>query len=172
MTGGAVVWLTGLPSSGKSTLARGIRARLTELGVASCILDGDEVRRALMPPPSYDATGRDHFYATLANLAALLASQELVVLVAATAHRREYRERARAKVQRFYEVWVDVSLEECRRRDTKGLYEGFASGRARDVPGEDAPYEPPPKPDVVATGGADENARAAVVRLLTQGDER
>ena len=88
---GVVVWLTGLPSSGKSTLARRVAATLRAAGRAVALLDGDEVRACLVPSPGYDDAGRGAFYATLARLAALLAHQGLVVLVPATAHRAEYR---------------------------------------------------------------------------------
>jgi adenylylsulfate kinase len=168
MSSGAVAWITGLPSSGKSKLARAVKARLTELGVACCMLDGDEVRKALVPTPGYDARARAQFYETLGNLAGLLAAQGAVVLVPATAHRREFRDYARSRAERFFEVWVNVPLEVVRSRDSKGLYREFASGQARDVPGEDAPYEPPANPDVVAGGGADEAAREALVALLTE----
>ena len=168
MSSGAVVWITGLPSSGKSKLARSLQARLVELRVSCCILDGDEIRQALVPTPGYDAEARAQFYATLGNLAVLLAAQGAIVLVPATAHRREYREHARSRAERFYEVWMDVPLDEVRRRDSKGLYREFARGQARDVPGEDAAYEPPTNPDVVARGGADEVAREALVVLLTR----
>ncbi len=101
MSAGAVVWLTGLPRSGKSTLAARVRDRLAGAGRATLILDGDEVRAALVPRPGYDATAREQFYETLARLASLLAHQGATVLVAATAHRRDFRERARRLAPRF-----------------------------------------------------------------------
>ena len=131
-TSSAVVWLTGLPSSGKTTLAAKLTERLRERSVLCCLLDGDELRAALIPRPGYDEASRVDFYATLGNLAALLERQGLIVVVAATAHRRDYRERARRAARRFLEVWVNVPLDECRRRDSKGLYAaaaGEADGR-------------------------------------------
>ena len=83
---GTVVWITGLPASGKSTLAQRIKAKI-ETAAPCCVLDSDELRFALVPPPGYDDRGRDDFYATVARLAAMLARQGLVVLVAATANR-------------------------------------------------------------------------------------
>ncbi|HEY6106413.1 MAG TPA: adenylyl-sulfate kinase, partial [Anaeromyxobacteraceae bacterium] len=85
--GGAVVWLTGLPASGKSTLAARLRERLEALGRMAVVLDGDAVREALVPRPGYSAEEREAFYQTLASLAGLLARQGLSVLVAATAPR-------------------------------------------------------------------------------------
>jgi adenylylsulfate kinase len=163
---GTLVWITGLPSAGKSVFARAVQAELHTRGVASCLLDGDEVRHALVPSPGYDPEARDQFYATLGNLAVLLAGQPLVVLVAATAHRRAYRDAARARVERFLEIWIDTPIDEVRRRDTKGLYAGFRAGSQQGVPGEDLAYEPPVEPDVVAHGGADPDALTRVLALL------
>ncbi len=157
---GAVVWLTGLPSSGKTTLARAIAERLHAAARPAALLDGDEVRAALVPPPGYDETARARFYATLGRLAALLARQGLIVLVAATAHRRIFRDAARAAVPRFVEVFVDTPAEECRRRDPKGLWSG---GAGAALPGAGVAYEPPALPEVVAHGGED---AAAVERVL------
>lgn len=160
---GGVVWITGLPSSGKSTLAgRALRALRGE-GLASCLLDGDEVRDALVPRPGYDAAGRDSFYETLARLSALLARQGLVVIVPATAHRRAYRERARALSPRLVEVFVDVPLSICRERDAKGLYRAAGAGEVGGLPGADVAYEPPRAPEIVARGGEDEAALQAIV---------
>jgi adenylylsulfate kinase len=166
---GTLVWITGLPSAGKSLLGRAIQSELKVRGVAACLLDGDDVRNVLVPQPGYDAESRDHFYATLGNLAVLLAGQPLVVLVAATAHRRAYRDSARSRVERFVEVWVDTPLEEVRRRDSKGLYAGYSLGERHAIPGEDLVYEPPLAPEVVAHGGADPDALTRVVRLVSNG---
>ncbi|AUX24943.1 adenylylsulfate kinase [Sorangium cellulosum] len=160
---GGVVWITGLPSSGKSTLAgRALRALRGE-GLASCLLDGDEVRDALVPRPGYDAAGRDGFYETLARLSALLARQGLVVVVPATAHRRAYRERARALAPRLVEVFVDVPPPICRERDAKGLYRAAGAGELGGLPGAGLDYEAPRAPEIVARGGEDDEAPRAIV---------
>jgi adenylylsulfate kinase len=163
---GMVVWITGLPSSGKSTLAARLRQRLVERGRPSCVLDGDEVRGAIVPAPGYTPEARDAFYATLARLAALIASQGLVVVVPATAHRAAYRAGAREIAPRFVEVHVDVSADECRRRDAKGLYAATSAGSAQGLPGADLAYELPASPDVVAAGGHDDEAVARVLALI------
>jgi adenylylsulfate kinase len=163
---GAVVWFTGLPSSGKSLLARRVLARLDSERRPCCLLDGDRVREILSPKPGYSPAERANFYLTLGRLAAELATQGLVVLVAATAHRRIYRDQVRALVPQFIEVWLHASLEECRRRDAKGLYEHFASGAVHELPGEDVSYEAPPTPEVTASGGDDNEAFAAVLARL------
>jgi adenylylsulfate kinase len=156
---GVVVWFTGLPRSGKSTLAGSLAAALAR---PSVLLDGDALRAAISPRPGYDADSREHFYATLGNLAALIAAQGHVVLVAATAHRRAFRDRARASCARFIEVHVAASAEECIARDREGLYQ-----TARDaLPGAGVRYEPPEAPEVIARGGRDERALAQLVRLI------
>ena len=154
------MWLTGLPSSGKSTLAAAMRERL---GERSCLLDGDEVRDALVPRPGYGDEARDQFYASLANLAALLARQGLVVLVPATAHRRSYRDRARAVAPRFVEIHVATGADECAERDPKGLWAGPARA---NLPGAGVEYEAPEQPDITAEGGLDPGAIEALVRRL------
>jgi adenylylsulfate kinase len=163
--GGAVVWLTGPPSSGKSTLARRIAIALGEAGRARCVLDGDELRAAMVPPPGYDEAARAAFYATLARLAALLAVQGLVVVVPATAYRRAFRDEARALAPRFVEVFVSTPLETCKERDAKGLY---AAGTA-DLPGAGLSYEAPLAPEVVASSGEDDEAVRRVLAALGAG---
>jgi adenylylsulfate kinase len=130
------------------------------------LLDGDRVRASLVPAPGYSAEERANFYESLARLAALVAEQGLVAVVAATAHRRVFRERARELAPRFVEVWVDTPPEECERRDAKGLYAARKQGEAHGVPGSDEAYEAPSQPDVVAHGGHDAEAIAAVLRRV------
>jgi adenylylsulfate kinase len=153
---GVVVWITGLPASGKSTLA----ARVHEALAGSVLLDGDALRALF--DLGYQPADRGRFYDILARLAALVAAQGLVVLVPATAHERRYRERARRLAPRFLEVFVRTPLAECRKRDPKGLY-------ARDVPGLPGlgvAYEEPTEPDVVAVGGRDEAAARRILALV------
>ena len=163
---GAVVWLTGLPASGKSTLATATRGRLLELAAACCVLDSDVVRRLVAPLLGYSDEAREAFYSALAGLAAELASQGLVVLVPATAHRRAYRERARQLAPRFLEVWVTTPLEECERRDDKGLY-AAAHRTPGNLPGVGVAYEAPEHAGVLAQGGHDHAAVAAIVEWVT-----
>ncbi len=162
---GVVVWFTGLPSSGKSSLAERVQARLSE---PCCLLDGDRLRKIIHANAGYSASDRDEFYTTLGALAAELARQGLVVLVAATARRRAHRQHARTHAPHFMEVWLDSGLDECRKRDAKGLYAGFARGSVRDLPGEDVEYEAPESPDVRATGARDEAALQLIVHRLEE----
>jgi adenylylsulfate kinase len=158
---GVVMWFTGLPSSGKSALARDVRAALSEGGVTSVLLDGDDVRASIHPVPEYSVKARRDFYRTLSCLAALLAKQGHVVLVAATANRRFYRAFARKLAPRFIEVFVDTPLDECRRRNAKGLY-----GAGHALPGEKVPYERPKQPDVHVKRGTSAHAVKKCVAAL------
>lgn len=140
---GLVVWFTGLPSSGKTTLAREVLRLLRAAGERCCLLDGDEVRECLHPPLGYGAKSRTDFYKTLGALAALLSRQGLVVVAAATSHRRVDRETARAMAEgRFLEVFVDTPLEVCEERDAKGLYAKARAGEIQNFPGVHEAYEP------------------------------
>jgi adenylylsulfate kinase len=154
-----VVWITGLPQTGKSTLARRIQAALDRCAV---VIDSDHVRDDVVPGWGYDDRDRDDFYESLARMAARLAAQDLVVLVAATANLTRYRDRARALAPAFLEVYVTADAAEAARRDQKGLYRD-APG---NLPGAGARYEAPRDPDVVAGGGFDEDAIAAVIARL------
>lgn len=169
---GAVAWLTGLPSSGKSTLGRRLAARLRAAGRPAALLDSDQLRAALGRPAGRGPAERAAFYRALARLAALLARQGLLVVVAATASRRAFRARARALAPAFLEVHLATPEATCRRRDPKGLYAGAAAGRVRGLPGAGAAYQPPLRPDVTARGGRDaaalEAALAGLVALATR----
>ncbi|MBV8761987.1 MAG: adenylyl-sulfate kinase [Deltaproteobacteria bacterium] len=154
---GIVVWFTGLPSSGKSTLAASVAGELRRRDIPAVTLDSDDIR-AMLPSLGYDDAGRTQLYALLARLAAHIARQGHVVLVPATAHRRAYRDAARALAPAFFDVFVDTPLDECRRRDTKGLYATSTPA----APGAGTEYEPPVAPAFrIRPGEADAAARIA-----------
>ncbi|GAB4236864.1 MAG: hypothetical protein OHK0028_13960 [Deltaproteobacteria bacterium] len=155
------VWITGLPASGKSTVAKALAAALAGKGIRAAVLESDAVRREITPQPKYGDAERDAFYATLAFLARMLVTHGVSVIVDATANRRAYRDRARTAVPRFLEVHVDCPLAVCETRDPKGIYRRGREGTAKNVPGISAPYEPPSSPDVVVDGERDDPAAAA-----------
>jgi adenylylsulfate kinase len=157
---GAVVWFTGLPASGKSTLAARVQAQL-----GGVFLDGD-VFRDILGAHAYAVADRDDVYRKLAMLAALLARQGNIVLVAATAPKRAHRDQARALSPRFIEVYLTTSLAEAERRDPKGLYARARAGEVPMLPGVGATYEAPRSPEVIASGGHDDDAIARIAHLL------
>ncbi len=146
---GWVLWITGLPASGKTSLARALRRRLNELGVSVAVLDSDELRPILTPHPTFTQEERDRFYASLVELAGLLARYGVNVIVAATGNRVAYRRMARRALPFFAEVWTRCPLEVCRQRDQKGLYKGAEDGTITTLPGVGAPYETPEAAEVV-----------------------
>lgn len=146
---GFAVWLTGLPASGKSTLARGLAETLQERDIRLQILDSDELRQVLTPDPTYSREERDWFYSALTYIGRLLTQNGVNVVFAATAPRQAYRAEARQTLAHFVEVYVRCSLETCRARDQKGIYAKALAGVATTVPGIQAPYEAPPAPEVV-----------------------
>jgi adenylyl-sulfate kinase len=166
--GGATIWMTGLPASGKSTVAAAVEARLLEGGRNAYVLDGDNLRHGLNGDLGFSADDRAENVRRTAEVSALLADAGVVVLVALVSPYRADRDAARAAHDRralpFLEVWVATSLEECERRDPKGLYARARSGDLKGLTGVDDPYEPPESPDVVVRG--DEPAEDAVTRVL------
>lgn len=144
---GFALWLTGLPSSGKTTLAHALKRLLASRGLSALVLDSDELRQRLTPNPTYSPEERDWFYGVVAYLAGLLARNGVNVLIAATAPRSQYRQAARRQITHFAEVYVECSPEVCRMRDPKGLWRRVDEGEISGLPGADAPYEVPPSPE-------------------------
>lgn len=145
---GWVIWLTGLPASGKTTVAKEVREQLTTQEIDSILLDSDELRKVLMPRPSYTPEERDFFYSEVVGLAELLSHQGINILIAATGNKRRYRDAARNQLVHFMEVWVQCPVEVCQMRDPKGLYADAGSYRNHHLPGVGADYEPPDNADV------------------------
>ncbi len=164
------VWITGLPASGKSTIAAALKAQLAARGVDAAVLESDALREAFGVTSHYDAAGREAFYKQMVFIGRLLADHGVPVIFDATANRRAYRERARREISRFLEVFVDVPLERCMARDPKGIYRAAGAGLASNVPGLQDPYEPPAAPDVVVYGASpQEDARQIVAKLAEKG---
>lgn len=147
MTPGFAIWFTGLPASGKSTLAQALQKKLAAQGIHTQLLDSDRLRQQLTPNPTYSSEERDWFYDTIGFLAALLAGNGVNVLIAATAPRRAHRDAARERLARFAEVFVDCPPAVCRQRDPKGLWRRADAGEIDTLPGAGIPYERPLRPE-------------------------
>jgi adenylylsulfate kinase len=165
------VWLTGLPSSGKSTVAAELAQQIRDLGITLTVLESDTLRKLLSTEPRYDELDREYFYGSLAFIGRVLTEHGISVIFDATANRKSYRDLARQQIPRFIEVFVDCPLEICIQRDPKGIYRRARTGEASHVPGVQMPYEPPAFPDAVIDGQRDQPADAArriIATLVTK----
>lgn len=149
---GATVWFTGLPASGKSTVAAAVEAELIRSARTAYRLDGDNLRHGVCGDLGFTAEDRDRNVRRTAEVARLFADAGVVALVsvvspyaAARAFARELHERDGL---RFIEVYVNTPLEVCEERDPKGLYARAKAGELHGFTGVDDPYEPPTAPDV------------------------
>jgi adenylylsulfate kinase len=142
------VWITGLPASGKSTIASALKPQLEGLGLTVEVLESDEVRRMVTPIPTYSDAERDLFYRALAFTGQKLVAHGVTVVFDATASRRVYRDFAKSLISRFVEVAVECPLTICMERDRKGTYRKGRQGESLTVPGLQSPYEAPVTPDL------------------------
>jgi len=165
---GATIWFTGLSGSGKSTVASALAARLTADGVVHYLLDGDNLRHGLNGDLGFDTASRVENVRRVAEVARLFADAGVHALVPVISPYRAGREQARAIHEAagltFLEVYMATPLDECERRDPKGLYAKARRGELTGMTGVDDPYEPPEHPDLVLDQAVD--AEAAAERLL------
>ncbi len=146
---GRVVWLTGLPSAGKSTIARALAERFAKAGSAVEILDGDVVRVEL-GALGFSRADRAEQVGRIAFVADLLTRNGVDVVCAVISPYRDARDAVRARVgDRFVEVWVATPVEVCAERDVKSLYAKQRAGEISNLTGVDDPYEAPLAPEVV-----------------------
>ncbi len=145
---GAVVWMTGLSGSGKSTVALSVERELHALGIKSAILAGDYKRAGLCNTLGISGADRRVDVRRIAEVSKLMAEQGLVVLACFVSPTREIRNMARNIIgaDDFCEVYVSTPIEECERRDVKGLYARARRGEVKDFTGISAPFEEPLEP--------------------------
>jgi len=150
---GVVVWFTGLPASGKTTIARGVAEKLKHDGYRVEVLDGDWVRRTINPDAGFTKEERRRHLIRVAWIARLLARNGVVVLCSFVSPYRDVRSEVRRIVEEegipFVEVYVKCSLEECIRRDPKGLYRKALRGEIPYFTGVSDPYEEPLNPEII-----------------------
>lgn len=165
---GATVWFTGLPASGKSTVAAGVEQRLLASGRPAYMLDGDNLRHGINGNLGFSPEDRRENMRRTGHVARLFADAGAVALVSLVSPYRADRDLARSlHVEEglpFLEVWVSTSPEECERRDPKGLYQRARRGEIKGLTGVDAPYEPPEAPELEI--GGDVPIDVAVERVL------
>ena len=147
---GFVVWIEGLPSSGKTTVSRALAERIRAAGRRVEILDGDEVRHMFSPELGYTRKDREFHARRVSYVARMLARNDVAVLVAMITPYETSRQAARSGVgERYVEVWLNCPVEVCRTRDPKGLYERSRTGGMPKLTGVDDPFEEPLAPDLV-----------------------
>ncbi len=145
------IWMTGLPASGKSTLAVALEKALWDRGVHTFVLDGDNIRHGLNKDLGFSPEDRNENIRRIGEVAKLFTSAGVLNVTAFISPYRVDRDQARALMGagEFIEVYVDCPLEECERRDPKGHYRKARAGEIREFTGVSAPYEPPLKPEIV-----------------------
>lgn len=148
-TDGKTVWLTGLPSAGKTTIARALEKRLLDEGRKVEVLDGDVVRTHLTKGLGFSREDRDENVRRIGFVADLLSRNGVVVLCSVISPYRAVRDELRELHEgRFVEVHVSTPVEVCSQRDVKGLYAKQRAGEISGLTGVDDPYEPPLHPEV------------------------
>jgi bifunctional enzyme CysN/CysC len=168
---GATVWLTGLPAAGKSTIAGALEERLARDGYRAYRLDGDNLRYGLNSDLGFAPADRAENIRRVSHVANLFADSGTIAIVSAISPYAVDRQLARSVHEsnglEFLEVFVDTPLEECERRDPKGLYARAREGKVRGFTGIDAPYERPTQPDV-ALRPVEQRMEQMVDRLMAE----
>ena len=167
---GAVVWLTGLSGSGKSTVARELDLALVENGRNAAVLDGDNIRHGLNKNLGFSPEDRTENIRRVAEVAKLLAQNNVIAVTAFISPYRAERDLVRALLPAgsFFEVHCAAPLDVCESRDPKGLYKKARAGEISEFTGISAPYEAPEKPELVLNTGAEslEESTRKVLKLL------
>jgi adenylylsulfate kinase len=145
-----LIWFTGLSGSGKSTIANALEKALFDKGIRTYTLDGDNLRYGLNKDLGFSPTDRSENIRRIAEISKLMIDAGIVVLAAFVSPYIKDRENIKRIVKdlNFVEVYVNTSIEECERRDVKGLYKKARSGEIKNMTGISAPYETPVNPDI------------------------
>ena len=165
-----VIWLTGFSGAGKSSVANAVDRKLVALGQHTYLLDGDNVRHGLCSDLNFSADHRDENIRRVGEVAQLMSDAGLIVICAFISPFRQARDAIRASLNNegFIEVFLDVPISECERRDSKGLYKKARAGELLDFTGIDSPYEAPTHPEIIIKNYNDsiESAAKQVIAYL------
>jgi len=154
---GWCIWITGLPGSGKSTIANLLQEELTSLSIHAQIISVDMIRQYATPQPTYSKKERATVYGALVFTAKMLTENSVNVIIDATGNRRQFRKQARQAIPHFMEAYLKCPLEVCMQREEKrknthlaptDIYEKAMKGKASTVPGIGVPYEEPLNPEI------------------------
>jgi adenylylsulfate kinase len=169
---GCTVWMTGLSGSGKSTLANALDDALWQRGIRSYVLDGDNVRHGLNKDLGFSPEDRTENIRRIGEVAKLFTEAGVINTTAFISPYRSDRDRARSIQAEgdFVEVYVQASVDECEKRDTKGLYAKARAGKIPEFTGISAPYEEPEKPEVVVNteGQSVEESLGVIIAYLEE----
>jgi adenylylsulfate kinase len=145
-----VIWLTGLPSSGKTTIASALKPKLDKLGIRSQVLDGDIMRRELSPNLGFSRQDRYEHVKKVIYICKILSNNGIASIVTIVSPDKEIRAFVKNQLDKLMEVYVKCSLETCIKRDCKGLYKKALNGEMTNLIGLQDPYEEPVNPEVIA----------------------
>jgi adenylylsulfate kinase len=145
-----LLWFTGLSGSGKSTIANLVEYELYKKGIKTYTLDGDNVRKGLNSDLTFSPQDRTENIRRITEIANLMIDAGLVVLAAFVSPYKKDREKIKKTIKdvNFVEIYINTSVEECERRDVKGLYRKARAGKIKNMTGVSAPYETPENPDI------------------------
>ena len=167
-----LIWFTGLSGSGKSTLANLVEVELHKLGLSTYTLDGDNIRRGINKNLKFTPEDRTENIRRIAEISHLMIDAGIITLGAFISPYLKDRENIKKTVgaSNFVEIYINTSLEECERRDVKGLYKKARAGEIHNMTGISAPYEAPTQPDleIVTDNEAIEMSLDKIMRFLTQ----
>jgi len=145
---GFCLWLTGLPSAGKTTIGKALLGPLQSRGWNVELLDGDEIRMGLSSDLGFDRKSREMHAARVTYVAKVLARNGVIPIVTLISPYKTSRAKARTEIGRFVEVFITTPIEVCEQRDVKGLYKKAREGKIHEMTGVDDPYEAPEHPDI------------------------
>lgn len=168
LTRGVTIWFTGLPSSGKSTVARILERNFRQWGLKVELLDGDVIRTNLSKGLGFSREDRDANIKRIGFVAHLLTRNDVIAIGAAISPFREARDYNRKLIGNFVEVYVKCSVDECEKRDVKGLFKKARAGEIKGFTGVDDPYEEPLHPELILDTekqSAEESADIVVKKL-------
>lgn len=148
---GKIIWLTGLSGSGKSTLANLVEKELINQGIHTYLLDGDNLRLGINSNLEFTQEDREENIRRISEIAKLFVDAGIVILIATISPFKKDRDKARQKVKddEFIEVYIKCTLEECEKRDPKGLYQKARLGKIKHFTGITQPYEEPTNPELI-----------------------